>query len=134
MALSNGNLVSPHLVSGTVKAQPQPPKFGIVDDESGVDVLWEDGRLQTGITNASLDNIEPPASNVLTGQRVIVNVSPGASFQQSSDYEGLVVLLFKRDRDDGGSPTADLALVKLLSSGLYLEVLASQVTVVGAGT
>jgi hypothetical protein len=133
MALANGDVVAPHLESGTVKAQPQPPTFGVVDDAAGVDVLWQDGSLQTAITAVSLDKLGTPTGDNLSGQRVMVDVSPGSSFQASADYQGVVVDLYTRDPAGSGSPGADLALVKLLSSGLYLEVLASQCTVVAGG-
>lgn len=130
MALTNGDPVSPHLKAANVTPQPQPPKFGVVDLDSGVDVLWEDGLLQTAITALSLDKIEPPAADGLSGQRVIVNLSPGAGFQAATDYQGIVLMVFKRDQADGGTATEDLALVKLISTGAYLEVLASVCTVV----
>jgi len=135
MALLIGDIVSPHLVSGTVQAQPQPPTFGVVDAAEGdINVLWEDGRLVANLDPQALDKIEAPTADALSGQRVIINLAPSASFQASSDFQGDVIDVFRRDQGDGDNPTADLVLVKLLSSGLYFEVLASRVTVVPVGT
>ncbi len=134
MALAIGDIVSPHLDATSVNPQPQPPSFGIIDDtSSGYDVLWEDGKTSNVVTANSLDKIEAASGDNVSGQRVFVNLSPGSSFQPSSDYQGVVLAVYKRDQGDSGSPTADLALVKLISSGAYLEVLRSQCTPVAGG-
>lgn len=135
MALVQGDVVSPHLESGTVKAQPQPPTFGRVDDAPGdIDVIWEGGTLVSGIDGSSLDKILPVSVNALSGQRVFVNLAPTASVQASADFQGIVLNQYQRDQNGGGSPTANLALVKLLSSEAYLEVLATQCTPVLGGS
>lgn len=135
MAIAKGDVVSPHLASGTTKAQPQPPRFGVVDNAPGdIDVLWEDGKLVTGIDPASLDKIEAPAVDALSGQRVIANLVPTGSVQGSADYQGVVVDLYKRDPAGSGSPGNDQALVKLLSSGLFVEVDASDCSAVAGGS
>ena len=133
MALANGDIVSPHLAATNVDPQPQPPKFGIVnDDGSGVDVLWEDGKLVSTIAANSLDKIEPKSADTWSGKRVMVDRTGGTG-QASADYQGIVLSVHKRDQADAGSPTGDLALVKLISTGAYLEVPVSQLSVVSGG-
>jgi hypothetical protein len=136
MAFGAGDIVSPHLVYLTFKAQPQPPIFGIIDEtgEGTEQVLWEDGTYVGFIDDNCLDKIVAPTADALSGQRVFVDVSPGTGFQQSSDYQGDIIDVFRRDPGGGDSPGPDLVLVKLISSEMYIEALASQVAVVPVGT
>ena len=134
MAIVAEDIVAVHLSDASVKMQPQPPIFGHVEDvDTTVDVLWEDGKQSSSSPQNALDKILPPTANALTGQRVFVNMAPSANFQPSSDYQGLVLNLYQRDQGGGGSPTADLALVKLLTSGMYVEVPAANCAVSRSG-
>jgi len=137
MALAALDIVAVHMEDAgqNIKMQPQPPMFGILDSsEENYDVLWEDGRTSTVENSLALDKILPPAVNALNGQRVAVNLTPSANYQASSDYIGVVLNIYKRDQGGAAEPPSDdLALVKLLSSGMFVEVLASRCAVTSTG-
>jgi hypothetical protein len=132
MAIADGDTVSmtvlPNGTSGLLGplVQSQPPQFGVVGAQAGVDVLWGDsGLYQTGITATSLDVIgAPDAGQVTRLQGFFVRTA-----NSSPEYQGIVVALYTRDNAGGGSPTVTLALVRT-SVGTYRELLATDLVVV----
>lgn len=134
MAFTNGDVVTMSLfgtlgVSGLLGplVQGQPPKFGVVADNGGVDVLWESGFLQPDIPANELDLIGSPTTGDVTAfQGKIVKVA-----SESPEYQGIVVSLYTRDQGGAGSPSGTLALI-FTNFETYREVpVASLVAVAG---
>lgn len=139
MPLANGDIVA---TSRNLAAhmQSQPPRFGTVEDATGIDVLWEDGTFTQGITtNTSLDVIRFSATAVLSEGKVVrvgnnpataANANappPFTGVQPSPSFDAVVVNTYRREAGGDGSVSSDLVLVRLLSNGAYLEVYATQV-------
>jgi len=115
--------------------QAQPPKFGIVQAlgmGATVDVLWEDGRVVTAVPNTALDKIGAPDSGVVASfQGFVLKTDPGVAAQaESPEYQGVDVTFYTRDNAAAGTPTDTLCLM-LTNAGLYRELLASTLKVVG---
>lgn len=135
MAFAVGDVVSMRLsdkigTNGLLgpQIQAQPPVFGVVTDDvdqSALGLLWQDGRLDTGVPGVSLDLIGAASGPVVTAlQGKVVQAA-----SESPEYQGPVVMFYTRDGAAAGSPTASLALVRS-EVGTYREVLASDLTAV----
>lgn len=137
MPFAQGDIVSPLVVNATTQTSrvvPQPPHFGVVDDaadQNSLGVIWDDGRLQTGIDGATLDRLGTPDANEvsrLVGRVVRVRSGAAGSNSESSSYDALVVALYTR-APDSANASATLALVRTLAGGVYREVLSSTLIV-----
>ena len=132
MAVANGDIVAVYHPSDTnVWYQYQPPRFGVVEDRTGIDVVWENGLFEQGIAlDNSLDVIfDPPAGRAsMEGKVVRLSINPDTTLEPSPSYDAVVIREFRRQRGGNGNPTATRVLVQLLSNGVYLEVWSTQVS------
>lgn len=135
MAISQGDLVSVH--NGlTTNFKQQPPFYGVaITDEAAnvVDVLWQDGRVESGILADQLDMIEEPTGTTFAdakGRAVQVRVDSSLAFgAQSPSFTGQCVDIYRRNPGGDGPATADTFLVKMYQTGLWLEVVATQLQI-----
>jgi hypothetical protein len=88
-------------------------QFGIVNDSTGVDVLWANGTLSEGILATVLDKIA-----IVTNTFGAVVVMPTGA--NSPEYRGVIVRVYTRQLDGAGTTTTCF-LIRLLSSGQLLE-------------
>jgi len=128
MAISQGDLVAVH-DDLTTNFKQQPPFYGVAigDEAAGVvDVLWQDGRVESGILADQLDMIEEPIATIFAdakGRAVQVRVDSSITFgAQSPSFTGQCVDIYRRNPGGDTPASADTFLVKMYQTGLWLEV------------
>jgi hypothetical protein len=91
-------------------------EFGVVTDVDGSDVsvLWANGNFTETVLAAALDKIEVATSAELSGRVV------SFSGLQSPEFLGIVLRVYSRDPNDGGSPVS-FTLIRL-RNGQLIEV------------
>jgi len=120
MPLVNGDIVT--MANGLDYMQPQPPRFGKVEDSTGIDILWEDGKFVQGYTaGTAFDVLHDVLTTTddLIGKVVRVNLG---SYGESPALDAVVISGYRRENNGGGTIGATRYLVRLLSNGMYLEV------------
>jgi hypothetical protein len=129
MPLVNGDIVA--MWTGlNARIQPQPPRFGKVENAAGFDILWEDGFEVTLSVGPAVDVLHDvtAANQNLIGKVVRLDINLTTVIQPSPAYDALVISAFRRERGGDGTISADRVLVQLLSNQMYLEVPVTQVT------
>lgn len=115
--------------AGTIAAfvlQPQPPRIGVVTALAGGlnEVLFENGRVVSGIPEDSLDVIQN-VQNEETIDDFLYGVVRSSGTGASQEYTGIVVDMYVIG-------ISTLALVKTLNGGLYYEAICSSLIRVDA--
>lgn len=135
MAISQGDLVSVRN-NLTTNFKQQPPFYGVAigDEAAGVvDVLWQDGRVESGILADQLDMIEEPIATILAdakGRAVQVRVDSSLAFgAQSPSFTGQCVDIYRRNAGGDTPVLTDTFLVKMYQTGLWLEVGVTQLQI-----
>lgn len=106
--------------------QPQPPRFGVVEDAEGIDVLWEDGRFTQTIPDGNLLDVIHDCTVTNEGLLgKVVRFRMYSNLQGSAAYDAVVVNVYRRERGGGDEISEDYVLVQLLSNGMWYELLAS---------
>lgn len=104
---------------------PQPFKFGVLQEYAAPtagSVLWEDGTVSTVLdVPTAMDDLYDVSAGEQT--RLLGKVVRIAN--EAPEYDGVVIALYRR-----GSGRPEKALVKQLVSGVYREVVTSNLTVV----
>lgn len=140
MALTVADVVSMSLfaqlnLSGLLGplVQAQPPRFGVVaaTGSGTVDVLWENGRLESAIPVAAVDKIAAPDAGVVSSlQGFVLKTNPSVASQaESPEFQGVAVTFYTRQAAGSGTVTDTLCLMKT-EAGLFRELLAATLTVV----
>ena len=127
MTLTVGDLVAVHNPATLPFFQGEPPMFGIVEafeeGEGGTPwhIVWYDGKHITNVTaDYAIDKIIAPTSNALLGEVVRIDLATLAP-EASQEYTGVVDNVYARDLNGDQNPGPDMALVRCLSTGLFLE-------------
>jgi hypothetical protein len=97
--------------------------FGIVMDPAGpIKVQWQNGQYSDALVATELDKILGLSGST----QQVVTFNDATDGIDSPEYQGVVVRRYSRQREGAGA-TVVYVLIKLLSSGEYLEVLASAI-------
>lgn len=89
-------------------------------------VQWDNGEFASAVPADGLDKIS--IEDPLTLELGLV-VRPTAA--QVSDYDGVVIGIYNRTLNGGGTNKGVFVLVKLLNAPGYIELLESAATIVG---
>lgn len=125
MALAIGSIVRPAV---GLFWTPQPPDNGRVVQNPGAgtnDVLFDNGELAPAVPDAQLDSIvtaSDPTRDAFIGRIVRPKQSTTAPvLLVSQEYTGEVIGVYSVTTGGGGGPF-NRVLVKLLSTGAYVEL------------